>query len=193
MRGTRATDLKCDRRSVRLKGYDYATEGSYFVTVCTHGRASCLGSIQDSGIVLTEFGRIVQEQWNALPRRFPAITLDESVVMPNHVHGIVAVGAPLAGAPSRDKDSPSISARDGATVKVAPTLGRIIGAFKSICVQACLEWIAMHEPGRQLGPLWQRGYYEHVIRDELDLDRIRKYIAENPTREDESAEPAWLR
>jgi REP element-mobilizing transposase RayT len=75
-----------------------------------------------------------------------------------------------------------------ATVKVAPTVGTIVGAYKSLCVHACLGWIAMHEPARRLGQLWQRNYYEHVIRDEPDLDRIRQYIMDNPARWDEDHE-----
>lgn len=115
--------------------------------------------------------------------------------MPNHIHGIIVVtsrdvveparvGATLAVAPdaSRDVqdavDAGALGCR--ATVKVAPTLGSIIGAYKSMCVHACLKWIGLHEPARRLGPLWQRGYYDHIIRDEPDLQRIRQYILDNP-------------
>lgn len=158
------------RSSIRLQGFDYSQPGAYFVTICTQNRKCLFGEIADGKMRLSAIGRIAAEQWNAIPQRFPNVELDEFVVMPNHIHGILmitvgalptVVGAPLAG---------------------APTVGDIVGAYKSLCVHNGLKWIKQNHPGRILGKLWQRNYWEHIIRNEHELNRIRKYIHNNPTQ-----------
>ena len=164
------------RRSIRLKGYDYSQAGAYFVTVCTQNRECLFGEIVDGEMRLNEVGRIADEQWYALPQRFPQLELDAYVVMPNHIHAIfiITVGASLAGAPD-----------DGmvrATARVAPTVGNIIGAYKSLCVHHALACCKHHDPGRFLGPIWQRNYWERIIRNETELNHIRGYIQNNPAQ-----------
>ena len=89
------------RRSIRLRGYNYAQAGAYFITICTQDRQCLFGEIVDGGKQLNAMDRIVAEQWDAIPRRFANVALDAFVVMPNHIHGIfLIVGAPLAGAPT---------------------------------------------------------------------------------------------
>jgi putative transposase len=220
------------RRSIRLKGYDYAKPGFYFITICIHDRKRPLfGEVRHGAMVSTPFGEIAQAQWQAIPSRFPNVTMDEYVIMPNHIHGILQihpherptpVGAPLAGAPNpgvennpspmenqnkmgapnenaRGKNDNNGMAGDGlgATARVAPTVssdsllpietmkpvktvGDMVGAYKSLCVREWLQWIAVNEPGRRLGTVWQRNYWEHIVRDELELGRIREYIRNNP-------------
>ena len=113
---------------------------------------------------------MIQTTWNALPHRFPTIELDEFVIMPNHVHGIIwIVGAPL-GAPQIANPG----SKQGAASS-APTLARVIRAFKSISAIAINQHFH-----RQGNPVWQRNYYEHIIRTEEDLNRIRQYIQDNP-------------
>lgn len=140
------------RRSIRLRDYDYAQAGAYFVTICAQDRRCLFGEIVDGEMRLNAMGRIVAEQWDAIPRRFINVELDEFVVMPNHIHGIfLIVGAPLAGAQKRagaqnytstnNRESLNqrasfnkASADKRAPARGAPTVGDIVGAYKSLCV-----------------------------------------------------------
>jgi len=156
-----------DRRSLRLDGYDYAQAGAYFVTICTHQREFLFGDIIEGEMQLNGNGREVQALWNELPNRFAHLELDAFVVMPNHVHGIATfVGAGLA-----------LPEENGAASS-APTLGDVVRAFKS------LSAIHVNRLFMRSGSLWQRNYYDHVIRNERELDKIRDYIATNPLRWD---------
>ena len=145
---------KFHRRSIRLKGYDYSRPGAYFVTICLYGREPYL----EMPAVRT----IVNEVWNTLPHRFPTIALDEYVVMPDHVHFILWL-------------RPDIENR--------PTLGRIVCAYKSLIGRAALSYL------RTLGDVcgdhfWQRDYYDHIISDKAELQEIRKYIRDNPYKQE---------
>ncbi|MBU4252305.1 MAG: transposase [Candidatus Omnitrophica bacterium] len=173
-----------NRRSIRLVGYDYSRAGYYFVTVCVNERRNLFGDIDGGEMTLNDVGIMVENNWNKLKQRFQFVDLDEFIVMPNHLHGvIVIVGAPLVGAQNGDV----IADDDGATTRVAPTLGDIIGAFKSITTNEYIRnvknenWLPFDEY------FWQRNYYEHVIRNDNDLNRIREYIVNNPVqwKEDE--------
>lgn len=192
------------RRSIRLQGYDYSRAGAYFITICTQNRECLFGDIADGKIALNPFGEIATGQWRAIPDRFPDVGTDEFVVMPNHIHGIViidvgatlAVALPLAGDKNTTNESCPLTPDGGvtgtvnratgtnnrATARVAPTIGNIVGAYKSICYRECLAWINNHERGRRLDRLWQRNYWEHVIRNEMELSHIREYIRNNPAR-----------
>jgi putative transposase len=157
------------RRSIRLRAYDYSSAGAYFVTICTKHRECFFGEIVDETMRPSEAGKIIQQVWDRLPERFASIDLDISVVTPNHVHGIIVltdssdVGAGLALPRSR-------GAASG-----APTLGDVIRTFKSVSAIKVNRVLA-----RTGQPLWQRSYYEHIIRNETGLARIREYIASNP-------------
>jgi REP element-mobilizing transposase RayT len=184
------------RRSIRLPQYDYAQPGAYFVTICTQGREFVLDDPIVSGIIT--------DVWHALPQRFPTIDLDEFVIMPNHSHLIVwiyppgtdvdvradragaspaptgsNVGATLAVAPGVDRRTWTIP--KPTAVNLAPTLGDVIGAFKSLVFTVYLDWIEANDPARR-AKFWQRNYYEHVIRSDTELYAIRRYIQENPFR-----------
>lgn len=152
------------RRSIRLRGHDYAKVGAYFVTICTQGRSCPLGRIVDGALVLNEPGRLVQTLWEALPTYHPTVETDTFVVMPNHVHGIVWLE------PDRTEAD-----RVGARFIAPPSLGGIVRAFKARCARAIgRAW------GRTRLAIWQRNYHERIVRDEAELDRIRRYIVENP-------------
>jgi len=170
---------KHHRRSIRLQEYDYSTIGAYFVTICAQGRACLFGEVRDGAMWLNDAGRMVSEGWLKLPGKFPAVALDEHMIMPNHFHGIICiVGAPLA-APDfelRHMNKGAEITNQGAASS-APTLGSIMRVFKSmsaIDVNRVLD--------RSGVPVWQRNYYERVIRDERELDAARKYILENPIK-----------
>lgn len=153
-----------NRRPIRLQGYDYSRAGAYFVTVCTHDRLCLFGEIADRRMALNDAGRMVQQVWDDLPNHYSHVELDECVVMPNHVHGIVViVGAGFKPAPTKP------TKRHG--------LPEIVRALKAFSARRINEMRGM--PG---GKIWQRGYYEHIIRNDDELNRIREYIANNPMK-----------
>ena len=161
------------RRSIRLPGYDYAQAGAYFVTICTYNRDCLLGEILGSEMSLTRSGEVVLECWNDLPNHYSYVEIDEFVVMPNHVHGIVVLS---------DQQRKNPNAQNvGAGLKPAPTkrhpLPEIVRAFKTFSSRRINE--RRGSPGL---PLWQRNYYERVIRNERELDAIRQYIVDNPAK-----------
>lgn len=170
------------RRSIRLKEYDYTNSGAYFITVCTWNRECIFGKIVNAEIKLSPVGEIAQQEWYNISSRFPDVELDAFVIMPNHLHGIIKVGAPLAGALDN-----AIVQNIRAGTSPAPTLGVIVGSFKSLCIYHC------RNDGSTAGKLWQRNYYEHVIRNEDELNRIREYIVNNPLQweKDENNPVNW--
>jgi putative transposase len=181
-----------ERHSPRLREYDYALNGAYFVTLCTQGRECVFGEVSDGVLVPNGAGQMVQEIWKGLPEQFPTIELDEWVLMPNHFHGIIViVGASLVGArkPTQPAD-PTQNRQIAETVnkaptRDAPTLGDVLGAFKSITTNHYIQcvknecWPPFH------GKLWQRSYHDRIIRNEDELERIREYILLNPGRWEE--------
>jgi REP element-mobilizing transposase RayT len=186
-------DSECrHRRSIRLRGYDYTQAGAYFITICTHERIRLFGDIMNGQMRLNDRGAMVQQEWINLPHRFPNIDLDAFIVMPNHIHGIIVitdvdpvVGAGLVPAlPSAPNgDGVTISGASGATratTRVAPTVGGIVGAFKSITTVRYTHGVQHYGWLPFRGRLWQRNYYEHIIRSEESLNRIREYITNNP-------------
>jgi REP element-mobilizing transposase RayT len=144
-----------------LKGYDYSQPGGYYVTIVTQNRECLFGDIVDGKMILNEYGLIVETVWNDLPNHYNHIKLNEYVIMPNHVHGIVIINDVGAG------------------FKPAPTikhgLPEIIRGFKTFSARRINKY--RNTPGQKL---WQRNYWEHVIRDENELNRIREYIMNNP-------------
>jgi putative transposase len=155
------------------------------VTVCTQGRACLFGDVVDSAMNLNHVGRSVATLWNDIPARFPGMELDAFVVMPNHIHGIILLpdnDAVAEGAARASTIRRSESTGGRATTRVAPTVGHVVGAFKSLPTVAYIRNAKANRLPAFHSRLWQRNYYEHVIRDEADLDRIRRYIDENPAR-----------
>jgi len=165
------------RRSIRLKGYDYTQPGAYFVTICTHQRQPLFGRVVDRNMVLNAYGEIVREEWfrSAEIRAEIVLFPDEFVVMPNHIHGIVwIVETGPVGATGRSPLPP----RDQPPHGPAPrSLGSFIAGFKSAVTKRINA--LRGTPGT---PVWQRNYYEHIIRHERALEAIRRYIAANPLR-----------
>jgi REP element-mobilizing transposase RayT len=183
------------RRSIRLKGYDYGQAGAYFVTVCTQDRACLFGNVADDTMRLNDAGRMIEQWWFELNGKFPTAETDEFVVMPNHFHGIVVipVGADLRvgpgskGARTGHKDvhvgtplSDSRPANRGTHTGVP--LPTVIQWFKTMTTNEYIRRVKAALWPSFNGRLWQRNYYEHIIRDEDSLNRIRQYIIDNPTR-----------
>ena len=150
------------RRSLRLEGYDYGAWGPYFVSIVLEKRLRLFGDVVDEELRLNDAGEMAESVWAALPRRFPAVRLDAFVVMPNHIHGIITIDQSDAGS--------------------RVTLGDVISAYKSVTTVEYTRGVAGHGWPRSRGRLWQRNYYEHIIRDDRSLERIRAYILDNPAR-----------
>jgi putative transposase len=158
---------KHHRQSARLKGYDYTQAGAYFVTICAYKRQPLFGKIVDGKMRLSLLGQLVYAEWQKTAVIRPNIYLDAFVVMPNHLHGIIVIffnEAPLVGA----------------TRRVAPTLqsgslGAIIGQFKSVVTKRYRRFRKNDD-----SPIWQRNYYEQIIRNERHLTAVQQYIHNNP-------------
>jgi putative transposase len=223
-----------NRKSIRLRGYDYSQPGYYFITICIHDRTQRLfGNVKDGKMALNEMGNIAYNQFECLPERFTNVKLDAFQIMPNHIHAIIpvhaisgrciSVGATLAVALDTDAVAPNVHAvghesidrqnpaiqnnvntfRAGASpaptkntktisknIKMKSgntktttgnmkniTIADIVGAYKSLVSNECLKIYKLKN--QHMGKLWQRNYYEHIIRDEKSLFFIRNYIREN--------------
>ena len=142
---------KHHRRSIRLKGYDYSNEGGYFITICTRNRELYFD-------IYPDLKEIVENEWKNIPNRYLHVSLDEFVIMPNHIHGIIIVRATLAVA--QNENAVDRNKRAGASP--APTVGDIVGSFKSLCVNKWLEFANIHNL-QAIGKIWQRNYYEHIM------------------------------
>ncbi|OGC57386.1 hypothetical protein A3H26_03280 [candidate division WWE3 bacterium RIFCSPLOWO2_12_FULL_36_10] len=164
------------RRSIRLKNHDYSRVGKYFITICTKNRECLFGDVVNGEVVLNDIGNTINTQWNKLLNRFNNIQLDEYVVMPNHFHGIIIIKSnPIVGVSFMKPDIKMEiikSNRHMGLMNQTPTLGQIIRYFKSKCTYE------IHKNKLNV-KLWQRNYYEHIIRTENDLNKIRKYIKTN--------------
>ena len=168
--------LKNQRRSIRLPGYDYSQPGCYFITICSAGRHCIFGEItaEEARFVASPIGKLVIGCWESIPLHFPNVALDAIVLMPNHLHGILQI------ADQRDRGAtrPMVTVNTEAFGKpVTRSIPTIIRSFKSIVSRRVFD----EGLGVDLR-VWQRNYYEHVIRTERDLDEIRKYISENPSK-----------
>jgi REP element-mobilizing transposase RayT len=163
---------KHKRRSIRLKWYDYSQNGAYFITICTQKRACLLGEIQSNTMILNEMGTIVSDTWYDLPNHNSHVLLDEFVIMPNHIHGIVMMANNThqlsVGAGS---EPPSSEGRPAPTRHGLSEIVRQLKTFSSTRINKL-----RNSPGI---PVWQRNYYEHVIRNEKSLHAIREYIRYN--------------
>lgn len=179
------------RRSIRLSGYEYAQTGAYFITICTQDKACLFGEVVDGKMRLNDAGRMVGEAWDALRPRFPTVDFNTFVVMPNHVHGVIfitpaPVGAGLVPAPNYGAATvggTTVGAEPiGATTRVAPTIGDVVGAYKSWTTVLYARGVRQSgwPPFRRR--VWQRNYYEHIVRSEESLNQIRQYILDNPMR-----------
>ncbi len=171
------------RHSLRLRGYDYSWAGAYFVTICTHNRASLFGEIVNGEMRLNDVGRMSATQWRSLSKRFPSVQPDAFVVMPNHMHGIIALIDVRADLVAAQDIARRITPPRRATTRVATrSLGTVIGAYKSLTTVEYARGVKMLGWSPFAGKLWQRNYYEHIIRNETTLNRVRQYIMDNPAR-----------
>lgn len=161
------------RRTIRVQGFDYSQAGAYFVTICAWKRACIFGEAAVDGIVLSRIGEILEEEWLNTAVIRPYVTLDAFTVMPNHFHGILWLMIDELGTARRAPTS------EGFVKPVPGSLPTTIGAFKAAVTRRINAW-----RNSLNGEVWQRGYYEHVIRNEESLGRVREYIINNPKQWD---------
>jgi REP element-mobilizing transposase RayT len=162
--------------TIRLQDWDYSWAGFYYITICTKDRINNLAEIQDGQVSLSEIGRIVFKCWLEIPEHFDNVKLDDCIIMPNHLHGIIVI------LEQKDNDFGLKNRRD-TTCHVSTggkfgymrtkSLSSIIHAFKSSVKRCCNQ--------NDLAFQWQSRFYEHIIRNHEDYARIKKYIANNPT------------
>ena len=170
------TDQRRNRRSIRLQEYDYSQAGNYYITVCTRDRQCLFGVIVNGQMQLNEAGRIVQNVWDDLPQFYQGLELDAFIVMPNHVHGVVVIRAAVGAI--HESPLPSKSSRPTRLAdRRRMLLSKIVGRFKMVTSKEIN--VRRGTPGQ---PVWQRNYYEHVIRNEASLRGIQQYIVDNPAR-----------
>jgi REP element-mobilizing transposase RayT len=168
-------EAKHHRRSVRLEGYDYAQAGVYFLTVCTFGRACLFGDVVEDAMRLSALGRIAEEEWLKTPGMRPEVELDAYVVMPNHLHAVVLITAD--GVSTRHRGESADGAPRAPRQREARSLGSLVAGYKAVVTGR-----ARRELGWDSGSVWQRSYFEHIIRTDRALDEIRVYIEANPWR-----------
>jgi len=175
------------RRTLRLRGYDYSRAGAYFVTICTANREYRFGEIDDGAMKLNDAGQAVNRCWNDIPNHFPHATLDEFLFMPNHINGIVFINNTPHTVGTKNFSSPkNVSRAKGfSPLPLSPhsspslpqgtskTIGSIVRGFKI----GVTKWIRQHT---SIHDVWQRNYWEHVIRNDTELDETRQYIQNNP-------------
>lgn len=176
--------------SARLKGWDYSSDGYYFVTINTQGEVCYFGDIINNQMVLSEIGKMAYKFWLDIPRHFPFIRLDEFIVMPNHIHGIIEIDKSLASTDSiscvRINRATRINAEQlgGVTTKNNPmlnkfSLAKVIRWYKGRCSYEINKI-------RDLNFFWQPRFYDHIIQCNKELDIIREYIISNPTKWDQN-------
>jgi REP element-mobilizing transposase RayT len=173
------------RRSIRLYGFDYSSPGLYFVTICTQNRICLLGDFKKGILELNDAGISIKQIWKDLPQRFQHITLDEYVVMPNHIHGIIHI---MEGPPFNAIND-YLKNRGKMTDDMMPiipgttenSIGRILQGFKSITTHLYIQGVRDHDWEPFEGHLWQRNFYDHIIRNKKELEDIREYIMNNPS------------
>lgn len=148
---------------LRKRGYDYASPGSYFVTICIMRRACLLGEVLDGEMQLSHAGVVIDSWWRTIPRHHPSVELDAMVVMPNHLHGVIHIGT-----------DPNAT--------VTPSLPRIMHWFKNRSTYDYILGVQRQGWPRFPGKLWQDTYYDRIVRNECELERVRAYIEANPAK-----------
>lgn len=168
------------RRSIRLKNFDYSKEGAYYISLCTYNKEYLFGEIKNKEMILNVNGKAVDVFWHEIPLHYPEVELDEYIIMPNHIHGIIFINTADVQdfKPLRKK----IPEQTNKYQHIIPgSIGSIIRGFKI----GATKWF---KANTEISPVWQRNYYEHIIRDDEDLNRIREYIKSNPMNWDKDDE-----
>jgi len=168
------------RRSIRLKDYDYAQAGAYFVTIVVQGRKCLFGEIVGGVMQLNDAGFMVQAAWNDLQKYYTGVEPDAFVVMPNHIHGIIAlVGIDPRATPNSEGQPQGVAPTRNAAKM---SLSDVVHRFKTLTTKRYIEGVKRFSWASFANRLWQRNYFEHIIRSEESSTRIHQYILDNPER-----------
>ena len=154
------------KSSPRLKEFNYSQPGMYFVTLSTQNHIPFFGDLINGNTLLNDAGKMVKKYWVDLPDKFPMIFLDEFILMPNHLHGIICIGDQY----KNKSDFPS------------PSLSKVIQWYKTKTTNAYIIGVKKYNWVRFNKHLWQRSFYDHIIQDDKDLYQIREYIHNNPCK-----------
>ena len=182
------TPLIHHRHPIRLKGYDYSQAGTYFITIVIQDRLNRFGDIADEIMKLNDAGKMVRQVWLDMENRFPYISMNKFQIMPNHFHGIIILnnntrrrGGPCVRPNNNDMGN-RVEINPTPTTDTNATIGDIICAFKSISTNRYINGVNMGLIPRFNKRLWQRNYYEHIIRNENEYNQIVQYIYDNPIK-----------
>lgn len=160
---------KHHRKSIRLKGFDYAKANLFFITINCDKRAHYFGKIENQKMILNEAGMIANHCWLEIPLHFPNVILHEYMIMPNHIHGIIEITEN-----NHSEDQLNYPPRQNAYQKIIPnSIGSIVKGFKI----GVTKWFRINT---NIETVWQKNYYEHIIRNEQAYENISKYIINNP-------------
>ena len=187
------------RRSIRLKDFDYSSPGGYFLSICVRRKKCLFGQVADYEMRLNDAGQMIQSWWLRLPGKFRSTELGEYIVMPNHFHGTIIIGdpadKPTVGADPCVCPQTHASAPAGRTRGCAPTpapvsadahagapVSAMVQWFKTMTTNAYVRGVRQYGWCRFSGKLWQRNYFERVIRDQDELDLVRQYVINNPAK-----------
>jgi putative transposase len=172
------------RKTIRLRNYDYSQKGIYFVTICCRNKESLFGKIINELMIFNDMGKIADQYWQEIPQHYPNVYLDEYIIMPNHIHGILIIEQQAVGAndhspydhfPKKLSLSQHCWANNYPPLRygTSKTIGAIIRGYKI----GVTKWFRKNTNNYLV---WQRNYYEHIIRNEKSLEQIRRYIINNP-------------
>lgn len=159
------------RKNIRLKKYDYSQPGCYFITICTQHHLCLFGSIKNNEITLNDAGEMINKWWEELTKKYQHIQLHHSLIMPNHFHGIIQIINPRVAIPPNITDNDPVVGAD---------LPQMIQWFKTMTTNEYMRNVKQNGWVRFAGKLWQRNYYEHIIRNEKSYNDISEYIMNNP-------------
>ena len=166
------------RTSIRLSDFDYSSPNWYYVTICTHERENLFGQIKNEEMISNDIGTMINKWWYKLPEKFPWVKLSHYILMPNHLHGVIRiVGAIPRNRPLHHTGENMVSPLP---INTYDGLGQIISWFKRMSINEYINNVKTNNWPRFNQRLWQRNYYEHIIRDEGELAHVRQYISDNP-------------
>ncbi len=170
------------RKSIRLKDYDYSQAGLYFVTICTQNRLHLFGEIVGDEMALNDAGEMIEKTWHEIPQFYTKFAIHEFAVMPNHIHGIIEI-TNNDSIPVSVGAGPRACPDNGQPQGVAPTgLGDIVGRYKTLTTKRYIDGVKNNNWQLFNRKLWQRNYWEHVVRNENEYHRIAQYIMDNPPK-----------
>ena len=184
--GMKHQQQRYNRRSTRLRGYDYAKPGAYFVTIVTQDRASLFGTIEDGQMQLNDAGKMVLKWYFELEQKFPCVKCDVIVCMPDHIHFLIFIAEDRLGS-HHDMHGGDHHDMHGGDHTGSPLLGDIVGWFKTMTTNEYIRGVRQSGWPAFNRRLWQRNYYDHIVRTAESLNNIRLYIIDNPRRGD----PMW--